>query len=254
MRAIITSVDFGDILSITLPYNRHHFTDVFVVTTPQDHLTMKAANDCGAHILTTELFHAGGAPFAKYAALEWGLDQMGRHGWLCLMDADTMWPRRVPCDEVDGAVPSWYPEAGNLYTPKRRIWPDVTKPVPSESEWRRLRYHHYHAEWSGYTQIFYAKDRHLGPSPWHETDWAHAAGGDSFFQMKWPPQNKLRPPFEVLCLGPDNAQNWCGRSMPYTDGTLPEGAAERQAEVMRMLKARQGKQGPERFADERIKS
>jgi hypothetical protein len=239
-------------LQITLPYNRHHFTEVWVVTTPRDHETMKAAKDCGAHIVTTDLFTVNGAIFNKYAALEFGLDAMGRHGWLAIMDADCLWPKEVPCDEVAGRVPEWFPAVGNLYTPMRRVWSDVTQPVPPEGEWGKLPWHHYQVEWSGYTQIFHAKDRHLGNSPWHEMNWTHAGGGDSMFHAKWPTDCKLRPPFEVVCLGPDSAVNWLGRAMPHTDGTLPPDAAAKQAAVREMLARRRGKHGNARFEEERI--
>ena len=33
MRAILVSVDYADILALTLPLNRHHFSDVMVAAT-----------------------------------------------------------------------------------------------------------------------------------------------------------------------------------------------------------------------------
>jgi hypothetical protein len=79
MRAAIVSVDFGDLLEITLPYNRHHFTEVMIVTTPADWRSQEAARNNNAGLYVTDTFYAQGEDFNKWAALEEALDQYGRH-------------------------------------------------------------------------------------------------------------------------------------------------------------------------------
>ena len=96
-----------------------------------------------------------------------------------------------------------------------------------DTEWNNCQLHPNSSEWAGYSQIFHAEDEHLGNPPWHEINWKHAGGADSFFQRKWPISNKIRPPFEVLHLGM-TGRNWTGRTMPYLDGTVPERAEERK--------------------------
>lgn len=210
MKAILVAVDYWDLLAITLPWNRHHFESVAIVTSPEDvpKLTDLARANW-ADIIVTNKFYEHGAQFNKWAALEYGLDYIGRDGWLCLLDADVMWPMNTPYFEL---VP------GKLYTPLRRMFEDLTQPIPPEECWGRYPVHHNTAEWAGYTQIFHADDPVLGPPPWHETNWKHAGGADSYFQRKWPACNKVRPPFEVLHLGRAGS-NWCGRSSPFLDGT-----------------------------------
>jgi hypothetical protein len=39
MKAIMVCVDYGDLLSLTLPYNKHHFEQMLVVTAPRDRET-----------------------------------------------------------------------------------------------------------------------------------------------------------------------------------------------------------------------
>lgn len=223
-RAIMVSVDYSDLLSITLPYNRHHFDQVCVVTSLADFESVSAVIQ-GQHVtvMATDLFYADGADFNKWRALEWALDIYGRHGLLAIMDADVLWPKEIPAMEY---------EPGKLYSPLRHMLTDLQQPLPPESEWSRYPIHRNVAEWAGYTQIFYADDPHLGPTPWHQIDWRHAGGADSYFQMKWPVDCKVRTRWNVLHLGTAGA-NWCGRATPYLDGTLPAGAGSRSAEAFR---------------------
>lgn len=222
MRAILVSVDYADLLAVTLPYNRHHFDEVTIVTTPSDTATRELAAAHDARIYATDAFYDDGATFNKWKALEQGLDAMGRDGWICLMDADVLWPNSLPL--------GFCLEAGRLYTPLRRMFTDLTAAIPPESDWKKYPIHKNVAEWAGYSQMFHADDPALGPVPWHEIDWKHAGGADSFFQRKWKPQNKIRPGFEVLHLGPAG-ENWCGRVTPYLDGTQHAEVTARRAAV-----------------------
>lgn len=283
MHAIAVSVNYTDMLAVTLPYNRHHFNQFTIVTSPTDAPNLKEiARKNDARIVSTDLFYADGATFNKWRALEWALDVIGRTGWLCLMDADVLWPKDAnlctcPCHS-GGMIhfssccePGHGLSRGKLYTPLRRMW--VSAPhnplpirstdmmlggirVPGEEHWKEFPVHRNTAEWAGYSQIFHAEDPVLGPAPWHEIDWKHAGGADSFFQMKWPRDRKVRPPFEVLHLGPAG-ENWFGRATRYLDGKMPEGSAGR-AEMIRGIwtgrRANRIRHGPNSdvYRDEKI--
>ena len=269
MKAILVSVDFTDILSITLPYNRHHFDEVWIVTT-QDEVgspkMMQMAADNRATLFGTDAFYEDGAIFNKWKALEQGLEAMGRGGWICIMDADVLWPKEVelcgcPCHSGIGGMmhftacckPDCGLIQGRLYTPKRRMFTDLTKPIPPESEWGNCPYHHYLAEWSGYTQIFHGSDPALPKPPWHDTSWSHAGGGDSFFSFMWTADKRVRPPFEILHLG--DSLNWCGRTINYVDGTKPAEANQRREQLTKLLHERSLKGSREdRYDHEKIKN
>jgi hypothetical protein len=266
MILVMVSVDYADLLSITLPYNRHHFDRVLVVGSEKmDAASRSTALQNAAEWFSTEKFYEDGAMFNKWKALEEGLLYAKRMGWLegwvCLMDADVMWPKELNWfDDGRGVLSCGISrtagscarslELGQIWTPRRRMFTDLDESIPLEEEWRRYPYYRYEAEWSGYTQIFHTDDPHLGPLPWHQTDWKHAGGADSFFQMKWPPECKMRPPFEVLHLG-GSAENWCGRVTPYVDGTVDPRAGERRAEMMRVWQMRR-EAGPGKFDGEKI--
>lgn len=227
MRGVTVCVEFDDLLAITLPHNRHHFDEFLVITTPQDYKTQEVARRNNAGIYMTEAFYKRNAIFNKWLALELGLDSFGRHGLLVLMDADVLWPR-----DVDHSV---Y-RKGFLYTPRRRCQLDISAPPASEDRWGSLPLYR-DVEWAGYSQIFYADDPHLPEPPWHEINWLHAGGADSFFQDLWPKENKVRPAWECLHLG-DPGSNWCGRTGVRTDGRLVEKSSQRSQTLRNMLSLR----------------
>lgn len=239
MKAITVSVDYGDLLGITLPRNSHHFEKILVVTTPDDRETQRVCSQVpNCEVYTTDAFYRGdGAIFRKWLALEEGLDRLGRTGWIWVLDADILLPRIVSQEF----------EIGCLYSPYRRMLADPRQ-YRDSLDWSNLPRAR-DREWAGYSQIFHCDDPHLGSPPWYETNWRHAGGADSFFQMKWPGKRKLRPRFEVLHLGV-HGRNWCGRTTPRLDGTLPKGAESRRW-LLRGLIRRRGR-GIGRFHHEKM--
>ncbi len=224
-RALVICVDFSDLLAITLPYNRHHFEEVLVVTTPADELSQSVARSWGANIYATDSFYETGAIFNKWSPLEEGLDAMGREGWICLIDVDILWPKTLPAFEL---------ESGCLHGPNRRVMNDAFAAVPED--WSEFPLYLPNSKLiAGYSQIFHADDPHLRKPPWHDTNWIHAAGADSYFQQQWPRYNRRRLPFATLHLG-EVGVNWCGRTSPYADGNSPEEAEERMNKLLSMVK------------------
>lgn len=238
LRTVIVCVDYSDILSITLPYNRHHFSEVIIVTSMTDTKTVEVAQANNAQVYQTNAFYTDGAVFNKFRAMEEGLSVFGRYDWMCIMDADVLWPKFIPSltDESDGGILV----RGNLYTPLRRMCEDLQQ-IPHEPYWKSYPLHPQQVEWAGYTQIFHAEDPYLPTPPWHEMNWRHAGGADSFFQQRWPAKNKLRPPFECLHLGPAGT-NWCGRVTAYVDGTKPAESDARLLTLRNFMRVRRNTQ------------
>lgn len=237
IRAIMTCVNYADILHLTLPKNKKHFAEIAVVTSSGDISSARVAREHGAQVIITDLFYADGAAFAKWRALEYGLDLFRRYGCLCIMDADIVWP---------DVIPDWEVKQGHLYTPLRRMMYDVSsmlnQGIPPEKEWGKFPIHKNTSEWAGYSQIYWADDHHLGKPPWHDTRWVHAGGGDSELQDKWPRACKIRPPFECLHLGEPGA-NWHGRATAYLDGTVPPDAEAKREAVRRIWTGRAARRG-----------
>lgn len=229
MKAILVCVNYGDVLARTLPRNRHHFKEVMIVTTPEDNKThfLAKQNDC--KIFATHSFYDDGAYFNKWKGLEEGLDIFGREGFLCIMDADIVWPKEIN-------HPRYI--VGNLYTPVRHLMAckGGVCPIPSEEKWERFHLSR-ETDFAGYTQIFHVEDLHLPKPPWHELNWKHAGGADTMFQNLWPEENKIRPGWQVLHVGPTGT-NWAGVG---------------NEKVLKNLIRKRGSNPDDRFYEERIK-
>jgi len=226
-RAIIISVDFADALNVSLPFNRNQFKSTLVVTHPNDTDTADVARQYGADVLMTKVFYEREAVFNKFAALELGLEYMGRHGWIAILDADVLFPRKLS---------AWTKRIGCLYTPRRRMYPTIPlshEDVPEERKWRQYKYPYPKDLFDGYCQIFHASDPVLGRAPWHMTNWKWCSGPDFFFQQKWKERDKVRPQFDVLHLG-EPRKNWAGRVTPFADGTVHQNA-EKHADINRLF-------------------
>lgn len=239
LRAFTVSVDYSDFLAVTLPWNRRHFAECCVVTTPgSKDAEVARRNSCS--VFTTDAFHRDGASFNRWLALEEAMSARGRDGWIALVDADVMWPR-----DATNALERWdgHPSVEYLYSPYRRMMDDArllfANGVPPEGLWSSYRLDRGTADRASHTLMFHGSDAALGRPPWFDVGWKHAGGADSAFRAKWPEGRKLRPPFEVLHAGPAGV-NWFGRSTPLADGTVLPGSEERRKACLDMwLKRRE---------------
>lgn len=213
MKSLVVCVEFDDFLAITLPRNKKHFSRTLVVTSCSDLETQRLALDSECECFTTDVFYDHGAAFNKGAAVEKGLDVLGRTGWLCLWDADIVMPETIEFNKDESC----------LYTALRRTIDDPTK-FSDDLDWNSAPITSMSNEYPGYFQLFHSES--AGKKPWYETNWKHAGGYDSDFQHRF---NVLRrPPFYVLHLGPSVdrvtefhsriGENWCGRVTNRLDG------------------------------------
>ena len=243
-KTVMICVDFADILEQTLPRNRHHFQQLVVMTHPDDHATIAVCQRNDVECVLTEVFYERGAEFNKFAALEMGLDYVGRAGWILIMDCDIVLPNRIP--------DSFVPTEGCLYTPRRRdlrAWQDGILP---DQLWKRYRYVNAREEFAGYYQLFHGSDPVLSQQPWFGRDWRWAGTADTFFQRRWKANRQIRPPFEVLHLGIPYA-NWAGRVQPYGNGEIPEKSEERKQKYDTFLRQRTQVAGhDDRYKGEKI--
>lgn len=226
MKAITVCVEYDDLLDITLRRNVRHFEEVLVVTSPEDLKTQEIALSVPkVRLYITDVFYTDGCPFRKAAAIEEAFDVLGREGWICLLDADTLLP---PIIEVSDFL------VGYLYSPLRRL---LLNPAQwtENLDWTKLPYgpEAQYALFSGYCQIFHADDPAVRARPWYNSKWMHAGGCDTEFERRWAPFHKERPGFEVLHLGQLDT-NWCGRVTARADGTTPREATNRSERLWRL--------------------
>jgi hypothetical protein len=212
IRSLVVCVEYDDMLAVTLKRNARHFTEVLVVTHPGDKRTRDVVADVpSASCLLTDAFYRHDAKFNKGLAIEEGFDRLGREGWLCVWDADTLLPS-------DFAPPRL--TIGKLYSAKRRMLENMEEKYKwyfaDERSWRQLPYCADRV-FAGYFHLFNAADPVLEEHPWYDVTFTHAGGGDGYFQSRWSNSDKLMLPFDVLHIGPRD-RNWFGRTTRRIDG------------------------------------
>jgi hypothetical protein len=231
IKGICVSVQFGDLLSLTLHKNARHLTDCLVVTHPDDKETQAVVSRVpSARCFCTDVFYRGGARFNKGWGMELGLDVLGRDGWIAIWDADTLFPDAI-------VLPPGGLDPETLYTAPRRILDDPRQ-YREGMDWKRLPLSR-DMSFAGYFQLFSASASVLaGGGYFYDPTFQHAGGCDGYFESRWPANRKVRLPFEVLHLGPRDA-NWFGRTTARVDGEpVPE--AEERAKTMLAFKRQKG--------------
>jgi hypothetical protein len=196
-----------------------------VVTSPADTATQQICEHLGVRTHVTNAFYEKGAKFNKGKAMEEAFEAYGRTGWMLILDADIIIPKTLEyLREL---------RSGFLYGTYRKVLKDPTQWNP-EYDPRRLRRER-ESEIPGFFQYFDCSDPVLSKRPWYDTTFAHAGGGDSYFQTLWSPSHKVKINTDVIHLGPRDA-NWYGRATPRIDGaTVPE-AGERKEMIERLQK------------------
>lgn len=225
IRGIVICVNYDDLLEITLWKNMRHLTECLVVTSPNDVKTKALCTKVpGVKVYETDAFYRYGAKFNKGLAMEEGFEQLGREGWILIWDADTLLPNNFNLPSL---------QEGNLYGVRRRICNPPS--LYSESyDWSHAPISNDRA-FPGYFQLFHASDPTIAQLPWYDVTFAHAGGGDGYFESRWRPENKIRIlSFDVLHLGPRDA-NWFGRASERVDGEITPEQSQNRIEMMRYL-------------------
>jgi len=87
---LLTSVNFHDILELTLPHNKEIFKHFLIITSNKDGNTQAACKNLNVDCIATDAF---GERFNKGAAINEGLNQLqGVADWVLITDADVFWP------------------------------------------------------------------------------------------------------------------------------------------------------------------
>lgn len=200
IRGITISVNYAKTLEITLVRNMRHFSECLVVTSREDHATIELCHTVpSVRVFVTDAFTRHDAHFNKGLAMEEGLDALGRHGWVCIHDADILLPDEIPLDKL---------RADCLHGCKRRLLDPINKWTPDVDFVRcpMLR----DGGPIGFFQLFHAdapslKDKRY----WYDPTFAHAGGGDAYFLSLFPAPKRVMLPMDVLHIGPCN-ENWFG--------------------------------------------
>jgi hypothetical protein len=245
IECVITCVNYGDFLSASLPFNRHVFDHLVVVTTPEDAQTQHICRHYDVHCLVTDAFGAGGDQFNKGRAINAGLAQLKRTGWLVHMDADIVLPPKarelllgVPLDPltiygIDRVnCKSYFQWSRFLRLPSVQHELDVfVHSGPFKVGTRIAK-----SEYQGFIPVGFFQLWH-GPSypdrryPEYHAD---AARGDMLFAVQWPRlKRQLLPELFAIHLESERVAmgaNWKGRiTRPFGPTPLDEAFEALQA-------------------------
>ncbi|MEK6882289.1 MAG: hypothetical protein AABY22_21905, partial [Nanoarchaeota archaeon] len=88
LEAIVTCVNYGDILELTLPENKKHFDNLVIITDTKDVKTKEICDKEGVSCIQTDVFYENGAIFNKSAAMNLAYKNLKYHDWCINLDAD----------------------------------------------------------------------------------------------------------------------------------------------------------------------
>lgn len=207
LRGITISVNYSEVLKITLVRNMRHLSECLVVTDLEDHATREVCQGIpGVHVLSTDAFTRHGARFNKGLGMEEGFDAMGRHGQIVIWDADILFPN-------DFSLGPLKPDT--LHGCRRRMLENVAEWHP-DVDWTRYP-HSRDGGPIGFWQCFNADDPAIRDKrPWYDVSFSHAGGGDAAFIMHWTPLTRKVLPIDVLHLGQTDV-NWFGTDQQGRD-------------------------------------
>jgi hypothetical protein len=92
LEAVIVSLNYGDFLAETLPYNVQNLDRIVVVTGYADTMTKEVCRKWSVECVTTDMFTEGGRTFGKGPAINVGLQHLRQTGWIMQLDADIVLP------------------------------------------------------------------------------------------------------------------------------------------------------------------
>lgn len=205
MRVVIPSVDYADMIGVTIPAWRAMLpaANVIVVTARHDRATYSTARHMGAAVIVTDAWYRNGRAFDKAAALDEAFDFPARYsGEICIaIDADV-----YPFGAFDITAIA----AGTIYSVDRfhvdsptALARQIARPNP-----RGLDRMTAGRRGPGYFQAFRARpDLTFGSYP-------DAGFYDLDFHQQFPRGVVVLHDSYVVHLGRKSRANWRGRTLP----------------------------------------
>lgn len=229
LEAVTVCVNYSDFLAHTLPYNKHHFNHLVVVTTPEDIDTQRVCQYYNVQCVITDEFTKHGDVFNKARGINVGLGYLSKKDWVIHLDADMYLPpltrhilERISLDNK------------NIYGIDRMMCPNfeawqsfITNPKPLHTGWvyihpmpfpMGVRIGEYMSE--GYEPIgFFQMWNPIGSNIFeYPNEHGSADRTDVIFAKKWKRKNRVLIP-EIIGIHLDSedlnliemGKNWNGR-------------------------------------------
>jgi len=202
--AITLSVNYGDILKMTLLHMLDQFDSVYVVTDEQDRYTRSLARRLNANLVETNIFYDGGAKFNKSKAINLAYRLADANEWVALIDADIMLPENFR-DIANNHICN----IDHLYSAPRVVYNTYEDLINNNYSKDNLGKK---TGW-GYLQIFHPKCPKINKYQLYNERYHDASSGDVEFRYQWGEDEIITLPIVLKHLGPVKS-NWSGRRAP----------------------------------------
>jgi len=237
LEGVIICCGYADFLAHTLPYNKHHFDRLVVVSDTKDTATKKLCEHLNVECIQTDIFYENGDKFNKAKGINVGLNALSNADWVIHLDADIYLPPmfRNIMNNIIEELPK-----DNIYGVDRMMCPDYSAwasymddPKPLHEGWiyvhpnifpvgvRIAEYTHKGWEPIGYFQMWNPKISNVFLYP---DQHGAADRTDVMFCKNWPRGKRQLIP-EIICIHIESenldlkemGKNWNGRkTKPFT--------------------------------------
>lgn len=236
LEAVSVCVDYGDLLKLSIPFNRHLFDKWVIVTSPDDKETQDLCKYYKVEHVVTDKFYENGDKFNKGKAINEGLKKLKRTDWIVHLDSDLILPAnfRQICKEDQLQKDAIYGIDRVDVVGDEKIFELLTTKHSQISKWTYLdlslnvqyhptfRLHNLNRGYNtiGFFQLFYGpylreKEPKFKPFEWYPIEHQDAARTDVGFQQKWDLNKRLLYPgiigYHLMTEQSPKGTNWTGR-------------------------------------------
>lgn len=210
-------VNYSDFLKITLPYNKHNFDKIHVITTTNDVDTQRICKKYDVNVVITDKLYENGDSFNKGKAINDGIKSLKYQDWILITDADMIMPTnlRPKLESMNLNINCAY-GTGRMICRDKIQWNDYLRNKNVSNNWkkqtRRINIG------VGFFQLVNFNSETLCEKDgnWYSTKWGHCGRSDRRFWRLFPTENrKSIKDIITIHLGDDNmGANWEGRTTP----------------------------------------
>lgn len=176
LSVIIISVNYNDYLLLTLSHNINIFSNIIVVTTPEDTMCQKICESLDVNIITTDVMYEDGAEFNKGKAINKAIKSIENPGFILLLDADIIVKDKINTTELD---------INTLYTSDRWICDDFLKFKKIQNDFNVESFTKYESNKGlGFFQLFHISKEESFPESSNDASFSDLLFRDKFVKRK----------------------------------------------------------------------
>ncbi len=206
---VVVSVDYNDLLVISLKNNLEIIKNITVVTSSEDTVCQEICKKFGVRCVITDRMYDDDAPFNKGKAINDGIKSLVNPEWILLIDADICLPK-----DFYQALEEVEKDPKSLFTCERYFCKDYESYKLWKQDSKNFNGRKERSKWLGYFQLFNinsVNQEYVYPEEFGDASWSDIA-----FRNKFTKKTELNT--RVAHLG-DAYVNWKGRK---TERFIPE--------------------------------